>query len=188
MCVQWGRSLPPTHPNQRQDGARVALLTLSAVNLLNFCDRYVPNAVKELFKEDLELSDFETAWPTAAMVFVYMVFAVIFGQLADKEFVDRRTVLMGAVIFWSLATGLAGLSQNIGQLVFFRALVGVGEAAYATIVPAWLADFYPPKDRNMVYLVFGMVVDACWPHQSVAPSASSPAPPWDLLSAGGWRS
>lgn len=156
MCFRWGRSLPPTHPHQRQEGARAALVTLSLVNLMNYCDRYVPNAVKELLKDELHLTDFETSLPTAAMLIVYMVFAIIFGQLADKQVIDRRALLTAAIIFWSLATGLAGLSQDLGQLVFFRSLVGVGEAAYTTIVPAMIADFYPPRDRNKAYLVFYM--------------------------------
>ncbi len=33
------------------------------MNLLNYADRYVPNAVKELYKNDLDLSDLETSIP-----------------------------------------------------------------------------------------------------------------------------
>jgi hypothetical protein len=75
---------------------------LTAINLLNFADRYVPSAVKELIKADLELSDTETALPTTGMVLVYMVCAAGFGVLNDREVVDRRALLAGGVAFWSL--------------------------------------------------------------------------------------
>jgi MFS family permease len=70
----------------------------------------------------------ETALPTTGMVIVYVISATFFGFLADKQIVDRRYVLCGAIIFWSLATACAGLAQNLEQLVVLRSLVGVGEA------------------------------------------------------------
>ena len=36
---------------------------------------------------------------------------------SDKQYFDRRTVLWAAVMFWSLATSLAGLSTTLTQLV-----------------------------------------------------------------------
>ena len=48
----------------RQPGARAALITLTAINFLNFADRYVPSAVKSLIQEDLGLSDFQTSLPS----------------------------------------------------------------------------------------------------------------------------
>lgn len=69
---------------------------------------------------------------------MYMISAVIFGTLTDKGVVDRRYLLCGGIIFWSIATALAGLSKNIVQLVVIRSLVGVGEGAYGRIKSAFL--------------------------------------------------
>jgi hypothetical protein len=41
-------------------GARSVLIILTAMNLLNYIDRYVPSAVKELVKVDLHLTDTQT--------------------------------------------------------------------------------------------------------------------------------
>ena len=49
----------------RQQGARAALITLTAINFLNFADRYVPAAVKSLIQADLHLNDFETSLPSS---------------------------------------------------------------------------------------------------------------------------
>ena len=95
--------------NGRQEGARYALSVLFCINLLNYADRYVPASVKDLIKEDLNLTDTETSLPATGMVLVFMVFAVIFGTLADREAYDRRYILCAGVLGWSLATFLAGL-------------------------------------------------------------------------------
>lgn len=92
------------------------------------------------------------------MVIVYMFFAVFFGVLSDKQIVDRRYILFFAVAFWSIATSLAGLSHNLVSLVLIRSLVGVGEAAYGTIAPPLLSDFYPPIDRNVMYGVYYLAI------------------------------
>lgn len=125
-----GRSLDRAYPFKRQYGARFALNILAAINLLNFADRYVVSSVKQLIEDDLHLTDFETALPVTGMIVVFMIFAVIFGVLSDRNVMDRRVMLCGAIVFWSLATAAAGFSRNLTQLIVFRSLVGVGEAAY----------------------------------------------------------
>ena len=84
-CHPVGKKLSLGEYGQRAEGAREALLILTAINLLNFADRYVPASVKELIKEDLNLTDAETALPTTGMVVVYMISAVGFGIANDKE-------------------------------------------------------------------------------------------------------
>mmetsp|Transcript_33126 Transcript_33126/g.77520 ORF Transcript_33126/g.77520 Transcript_33126/m.77520 type:complete len:481 (-) Transcript_33126:18-1460(-) len=153
-----GKQLQSVAPNRRQEGARAALVTLSAINLLNFADRYVPSAVKTLLQEELKLSDAETAYPTTAMLGVYMVSAVIFGVMADRQIMDRRLLLAMGVALWSVATMLAGVAQDLQQLILFRSLVGVGEAAYMTIVPPMLSDFYPRSERNAAYAIFNVTM------------------------------
>ena len=52
------------HAGTRQTGARLAIWTLTAINFLNYADRYVPSSVKSLIQTDLKLSDFETSLPS----------------------------------------------------------------------------------------------------------------------------
>ena len=58
---------------QTAPGARFAIVVLTAMNLLNYIDRYVPSAVKDLFKKDLHFSDLQTSLPLTAFVIVYML-------------------------------------------------------------------------------------------------------------------
>jgi len=145
-------------PNSRQRGARCALLALCTLNLFNYASRYVLAAVKENLKFDLQLTDTQTSLPATGMLFVYMVAAVFFGWLTDKTTLDRRFILAGAVVFWSLATAVAGASKNIQQLVLYRSLVGIGEAAFTTIAFPMISDYYPKHERNAAYAIFSIAI------------------------------
>jgi MFS transporter, Spinster family, sphingosine-1-phosphate transporter len=133
-------------------GATLAVIVLTAMNLLNYIDRWVPSAVKDLFKADLGLTDAQTSLPLSAFIIVYMIASPIFGSMAERG--PRRLLIAGGVAFWSLATAAAAFAQDFGTFLVARSLVGVGEAAYATIAPAILADFFPPEKRNKIFTIF----------------------------------
>ena len=158
LTLPTGRTLDDKYPGTRQYGARFALQIFFSLNLLNFADRYVPSAVKTLYADELGLSDFESSLPFTGMVVVFMVSAMIFGLISDKDLIDRRFVLCFGIIFWSLATALAGLATNLVSLIILRSLVGVGEAAYGTICPPMVGDFYPEKERNVAYGIYYLAI------------------------------
>ncbi len=136
----------------RGNAAQFAVVVLATMNLLNYVDRYVPSAVKDLFKGDLGFTDLETSLPFTAFTVVYMLTSPIFGGLADRG--SRKLLIAAGVAMWSLATASAALATGFTSFLIARALVGVGEAAYATISPALIADFFPPDRRNRVLTIF----------------------------------
>ena len=85
-------------------------------------------------------------------VLVYMLTSPIFGTLGDRR--GRPRLLALGVGIWSAATALGGLARNFAGLFAARATVGVGEAAYGTIAPALLADYFPREKRGRVFAVF----------------------------------
>lgn len=137
-------------------GAGLAVAVLTGINLFNYIDRYVPSAVKDLLKADLHLSDAQTSLPLSAFVIVYMLASPLFGALSDR--VPRRLLIALGVALWSVATGAAGLVRGLTGLLLARALVGVGEAAYGTLGPALLSDFYPADRRNRVLTLFYVAI------------------------------
>jgi len=144
------RVLPPG------DGARLArlgLVVLTAINLLNYLDRYVVAALGESLRQSsLHVSDTQFGLLTSVFIIVYMATAPAFGRWGDR---GSRTRLIALGIFiWSLATALGGLAGTVVMLFGARALVGVGEAAYGTIAPSLLADYYPRRYRGRVFSIF----------------------------------
>jgi len=136
--------------------ARYVVILLTAINLLNYIDRYLPSAVKDLFKDDLHLTDFQTSLPFTAFVLVFVVASPIFGSLADTY--SRKKLIAIGVAIWSLATAGAAFAWNFPLFFAARALVGIGEAAYATIAPALISDLYPAAKRNRVLTIFYVAI------------------------------
>jgi MFS family permease len=143
-------------PTTPISGAVFAVAILTMMNLMNYLDRWVPSVVKELFKADLKLTDTQTSLPLTGFVIVYMLTSPIFGALADRW--PRKLLIATGVGLWSLATGAAAFAIGFWTFFLARALVGVGEAAYATLSPALLSDFYPPKKRNRILTLFYVAV------------------------------
>ena len=137
-------------------GARYAIIVLTAMNLLNYIDRYVPSAVKPLFQQELGFTDAQTAYPLTAFVLVYMLTSPIFGSLADR--MSRKTLIALGVALWSLATAGGAFATGLVTFILARALVGVGEAAYATIAPSLISDYYPPGRRNRMLTIFYVAI------------------------------
>ena len=133
-----------------------ALGVLTAINLLNYLDRYVVSAIAPSLKSALALSDTQLGWLMPAFLLVYMVAAPVFGSWGD---LGSRTRPMAIGVFvWSLATFLSGFAQSYPQLLAGRAVVGIGEAAYVAIAPALLADCFPSERRGRVLAVLNMAI------------------------------
>lgn len=137
-------------------GSLFAVVILTGMNLLNYLDRYVPSAVKPLFQEELGLTDAQTAWPLTAFIVVYMLTSPLFGAMADRF--PRKGLVAAGVALWSLATAAAAFAWGFWSFLFARALVGVGEAAYATLSPSLIADYYPPERRNRILTFFYVAI------------------------------
>jgi MFS transporter, Spinster family, sphingosine-1-phosphate transporter len=136
--------------------ARRALGVLTAINLLNYTDRYlVPPLVPDL-EHALGLTHQQAGWLWPAFMLVYLLAAPVFGALGDRGSRTRPMAL--GVFIWSLATALSGLARSYPQLFAARALVGIGEAAYVAIAPALLADCFPLAARGRVYAVLNMAI------------------------------
>lgn len=135
----------------------MALAILSGINLLNYLDRYVVSAVlPDLKNGPLHLSGFQLGSLMSGFLIVYMLTAPLFGRLGDSS--SRPKPIAIGVFIWSLATGLSGLARNYLQLLAARTVVGIGEAAYATIAPSLLADFFERRTRGRAFAIFNMAI------------------------------
>jgi len=150
-----GTSALPTAALSRRS-ALWALGVLSAINLLNYLDRYLVSPLAPILKQAMSLTDAELGWLVPAFMLVYMIAAPAFGAWGDRGSRTRPIAL--GIFIWSLATMVSGLARNYPQLLAGRALVGIGEAAYVAIAPALLADCFPAQDRGRVYAVLNMAI------------------------------
>jgi MFS family permease len=138
---------------------RRALLVLTLINMFNYIDRWVVPPLFESLKREPVLghpSDARLGSLMTAFVIIYMLASPIFGALGDRM---RRTRLIAfGVALWSLATATAGLAGSFVMLFAARATVGIGEAAYGTIAPTVLADYYAPARRGRIMAIFACAI------------------------------
>jgi DHA1 family bicyclomycin/chloramphenicol resistance-like MFS transporter len=84
----------------------------------------------------------------SAYLFGFAFMNLFHGALSDS-FGRRPVVLWGLAVFTVASLGCA-LSQNIAQLVFFRALQGLSTGAGIVVSRAVVRDMYPPAQAQRV--------------------------------------
>jgi MFS transporter, Spinster family, sphingosine-1-phosphate transporter len=136
-----------------QSSAVFGLGVLSFINLFSYLDRYVVSALIESLKHaNLGLSDANLGSLMSGFLVVYTLTAPIFGALGDRR--SRPRLIALGVACWSFATALSGFAGSYLTLLAARASVGVGEAAYVTIAPSLLSDYFPVRQRGRVMAIF----------------------------------
>ncbi len=133
--------------------AGLALAILAFINLFNYLDRYIVSALVESLKHsELNLTDAELGSLMSGFVIVFALVAPIFGALGDRR--SRTRLIAFGVGCWSVATALSGFAGSFMALFAARASVGIGEAAYVTIAPSLLSDYFPSGQRARVMAIF----------------------------------
>lgn len=89
-----------------------------------------------------------------AFTLVLTCFGFFFGKLADLR--NRRMIVLGGVVLWSLATIAGGLARNFQQLFIARIVVAVGEAALAPATFSFIADSFPAHRRAFAMSMYSM--------------------------------
>ena len=114
----------------------------------------------------------------SAYLFGFAFMNLFHGALSDSF--GRRPVVLWGIAIFTLASAGCALAQNIGQLVFFRALQGLSTGAGIVVSRAVIRDMFPPdqaqKVMSQVTIYFG-----------VAPAVAPIVGGWLFVHAG-WHS
>src|SRR5713226_1066455 len=95
------------------------------------------------------------AWVVSAYLLSSTVTVPIYGKFSDVF--GRKVMLMIGVSLFLIGSWLSGASQNMGELVAFRAIQGLGAGALFPIVIAIIADLYSPREQGRFQGLFGAV-------------------------------
>ena len=123
-----------------------ALIILTSLNLLDYLDRNLIAALGPLVKAELGLSHRAFGFLTTAFFLVYLCTSPVFGYLGDRW--GRIRLMAGGAVLWSLATSLTFWVRSYPALLLARGAVGVGEASFGTLAPAYLSDLLPLRRRT----------------------------------------
>lgn len=119
---------------------------LWVVAFLNAADRSIILAVMPSIRDEFGLTNNELALLNSLFFWIYAVAAFLSGRMGDS--VRRSRIVIYGLIFWSMATGLTGLSTGFVMLLAFRGLVALGEATYYPTATALISDWHEPRWRS----------------------------------------
>ncbi len=120
----------------------------------------VSTALKSIVEDFNGLSHY--TWVVTAYLLTSTASTPLYGKISDLY--GRRPVFQFAIITFLVGSALAGASQNMAQLIGFRAIQGLGAGGLMALTFVIIGDVIPPRDRGKYQGYFGGV----WGISSVA--------------------
>ena len=132
----------------------VILLGVMAGMLLAALDQGIvgtalPRIVSELGGLD------RLSWVVTAYLLTSTAATPLWGKISDLY--GRRRIFQIAIGIFLVGSALSGLSQNMPQLIAFRAIQGIGGGGLFAIALSIIGDVIPPRERGRYQGYFGAV-------------------------------
>ncbi|GAA3133082.1 MFS transporter [Streptosporangium carneum] len=97
----------------------------------------------------------ELSWVVTAYILASTVSTPLWGKLGDQY--GRKRLFQGAIVIFLVGSALCGLSRNMGELIGFRALQGLGGGGLMVLAQAIVGDVVPARERGRYQGFFGAV-------------------------------
>jgi len=137
-------------------GATTALVLLTALNFVNYTDRYILPGVQTLVQKEFSLTDASVGALTLCFFVTYMLAAPLTGWMGDRW--PRKPLIVVGALFWSACNILTATVHSYLALNVRHAALGIGEASFGIFAPALLSDFFPERDRNRILTIFYIAI------------------------------
>jgi EmrB/QacA subfamily drug resistance transporter len=146
---------PPEHEESGEaPRVRVIFMALLLVLLLASLDQTIVSTALPTIVGDLGgLS--HLSWVVTAYLLSSTVAGPLYGKLGDLY--GRKLVLQVAIVLFLVGSALCGLSQDMTELIAFRAIQGLGGGGLIVTTMAAIGDIIPPRDRGKYQGFFGAV-------------------------------
>ena len=95
------------------------------------------------------------SWVVTAYLLASTVSGPLYGKLGDLY--GRKQLLQAAIVLFLVGSVLCGLSQNMTELIAFRALQGLGGGGLIVLTLAVVGDIFSPRERGRYQGFFGAV-------------------------------
>ena len=135
----------PEHNPIRQAWLMVALLWIAA--FLNYLDRMILITMRSSIKEAIPMTDAQFGLLTTVFLVAYGMLSPFGGFFADRY--NRSRIIVFSLFGWSAATWLTSHASTINEVLFYRGLLGVCQAAYFPAAAALLMDYHRDKTRSL---------------------------------------
>src|SRR5690348_2062777 len=155
--------MPPPGVEQEQEqgftgghNPWVVAMTVTLATFMEILDTSIANVSLPHIAGNLSVSQDESTWVLTSYLVSNAIVLPVSGWLATR--IGRKRFYLMCVLLFTVSSFLCGIAPNLGLLVFFRVLQGLGGGGLAPSEQAILADTFPPAKRGMAFAVYGMAV------------------------------
>src|SRR3989449_2002306 len=141
-------------PETQQQRVRVIFGALILVFLLASLDQTIVSTALPTIVGELGGLQ-HLSWVVTAYLLASTVSGPLYGKFGDLY--GRKVVMQTAIVFFLVGSALCGLSQNMAELIAFRAVQGLGAGGLIVTAIAVIGDVIPPRDRGRYQGFFGAV-------------------------------
>ena len=93
------------------------------------------------------------SWVVTAYLLTSTISTPLYGKLSDQF--GRKGIFQFAIVVFLVGSALAGLSQNMAQLIAFRGVQGLGAGGLMAMAMTIIADVVSPRERGRYQGYFG---------------------------------
>ena len=133
-------------------------ITVTMATFMEVLDTSIANVALPHIAGNLSATEDEATWVLTSYLVSNAIVLPLSAWLSD--IFGRKRFYMTCVALFTISSFLCGLAPNLGILVFFRVLQGLGGGGLQPSEQAILADTFPPKKRGMAFAVYGFAVVA----------------------------
>ncbi|WRZ91460.1 MFS transporter [Streptomyces sp. NBC_01007] len=136
---------PAVEGEKRQRSVRVVLLALMLTMMLAMLDNMIVGTAMPTIVGDLGGLE-HLSWVVTAYTLATAASTPIWGKLGDMY--GRKGAFMTSIVIFLIGSALSGMAQNMGELIGFRAIQGLGAGGLMVGVMAIIGDLIPPRERG----------------------------------------
>jgi len=133
-----------------------ALSVLVIGLLVVILDNTILNVALKTIQEDLGASQNQLVWAINAYSLAFAALLFTWGVMGDR-FGRKRILIIGLVLF-GFASALCAFATSPGELIAFRALMGIGGASVMPISLSIITVIFPPQERGKAIGVWAAAV------------------------------
>ena len=94
-------------------------------------------------------------WAVTIYLLTSTITVPFWGKLSDIY--GRKPIFMIGIVIFLIGSALSGLSQNMGMLILFRGIQGIGAGSLFPVALAVIGDLFTPAERGKYQGLFGAV-------------------------------
>lgn len=131
--------------DKKQQSVRVVILALMITMMLAMLDNMIVGTAMPTIVGDLGGLE-HLSWVVTSYTLATAASTPIWGKLGDMY--GRKGAFLTSIVIFLVGSVLSGMAQDMGQLIGFRAVQGLGAGGLMVGVMAIIGDLVPPRERG----------------------------------------